>query len=144
MLLAACRGALCVLLVAGAVVDARERRFPNALAIALAGAGALCALAAGGVPLLVMHACAAVAVCGALLAFELWWRRRRGTAGQGMGDLKALGALMVAAPVTALASYAGALLALGLACMATGRRALPLVPFLAPAFIVASAVGGWL
>lgn len=139
----ALRCALCVLLAAGAMVDARERRLPNPLALALACTGALCALEAGGVSRLAVHACSAVVVGGALLAFELWWRRRHLRAGQGMGDLKALCALMVASPLTALASYAAALLALALVCVVSDRRSLPLVPFLAATFCLASAAEVW-
>lgn len=123
-----------LLLLAG-VIDARERRLPNVLAVLLAAASAIAALASGGVDALALNALAAFVICGMLLAFELFWRTRRGAAGQGMGDIKALFSLVLAAPVRGVISYALALICLAITGIAVHRPALPLLPFLAVAFI---------
>lgn len=133
------RGVFAALLLLAALVDARERRLPNALAAGLAVAGGAVTLVAGGPARLLANLFATLAVCGALLGFELAWRARRGAPGQGMGDLKALGALMLVAPGAALAAYALGLLLLALACMALRRASMPLLPFLAAAFVVVQA-----
>ncbi len=123
-----------LLLLAG-TIDARERRLPNVLAILLAAASAIAALASGGVNALALNALAAFVICGMLLAFELFWRTRRGAAGQGIGDIKALFSLVLAAPVRGVISYALALIGLAITGIAVHRPALPLLPFLAVAFI---------
>lgn len=123
-----------LLLLAGAI-DARERRLPNVLTVLLAAASAIAALASGGVDALALNALAAFVICGMLLAFELFWRTRRGAAGQGMGDIKALFSLVLAAPGRGVISYALALICLAIAGIAVHRPALPLLPFLAVAFI---------
>lgn len=123
-----------LLLLAG-VIDARERRLPNVLAVLLAAASAIAALASGGVDALALNALAAFVICGMLLAFELFWRTRRGAAGQGMGDIKALFSLVLAAPVRGVISYALALTCLAITGIAVHRPALPLLPFIAVAFI---------
>lgn len=123
-----------LLLLAGAI-DARERRLPNVLAVLLAAASAIAALASGGVDALALNALAAFVICGMLLAFEFFWRTRRGVAGQGIGDIKALFSLVLAAPVRGVISYALALICLAITGIAVHRPALPLLPFLAVAFI---------
>lgn len=123
-----------LLLLAGAI-DARERRLPNVLAVLLVAASAIAALASGGVNALALNALAAFAICGMLFAFELFWRTRRGAAGQGIGDIKALFSLVLAAPVRGVISYALALICLAITGIAVHRPALPLLPFLAVAFI---------
>ena len=123
-----------LLLLAGAI-DARERRLPNVLAILLAAASAIAALASGGVDALALNALVAFAICGMLLVLELFWRTRRGVAGQGIGDIKALFSLVLAAPVRGVISYALALIGLAITGIAAHRPALPLLPFLAVAFI---------
>lgn len=123
-----------LLLLAGAI-DARERRLPNVLAVLLAAASAIAALASGGVNALALNSLAAFVICGMLLAFELFWRTRRGAAGQGMGDIKALFSLVLAAPVRGVISYTLALICLAITGIAVHRPALPLLPFLAVAFI---------
>lgn len=131
---------LAALLVAAGIIDARTRRFPNPLAAALAGVGALGVFVAGGVEVLLAHLAFAAVVAGALVAFELAWRHVRSTPGLGMGDVKALGALMLVDPVRALAAFAGALVALGASCIAFRRRSLPLLPYLAFCWIALAAV----
>lgn len=123
-----------LLLLAGAI-DARERRLPNVLAILLAAASAIAALASGGVDALALNALAAFAICGMLLVLELFWRTRRGAPGQGIGDIKALFSLVLASPARGVISYALALIGLAIAGIAVHRPALPLLPFLAVAFI---------
>ena len=123
-----------LLLLAGAI-DARERRLPNVLAILLAAASAIAALASGGVDALALNALAAFAICGMLLVLELFWRTRRGAPGQGIGDIKALFSLVLAAPVRGVISYALALIGLAITGIAVHRPSLPLLPFLAVAFI---------
>lgn len=123
-----------LLLLAGAI-DARERRLPNVLAVLLAVASAIAAFASGGVNALALNALAAFVICGMLLAFELFWRTRRGAAGQGMGDIKALFSLVLAAPVRGVISYALALTCLAITGIVVHRPALPLLPFIAVAFI---------
>ena len=132
---------LLALLAAAAVIDARERRLPNPLAAAIALAAAACSLASGGPARLAGNALFALAVLAALAGFELAWRRARGSAGQGMGDVKAVSALALASPLGALAAYALALAALAATCAVRRERALPLMPFLAAAFAIAVACG---
>ena len=98
---------------AGAVIDARERRFPNELA---------------GV-------CAVAALAG------VWLDRGVNTAGIGMGDAKALFALCTLDPLGGIVAFAVALLVLALSCLFTKSRSLPLLPFLVPIFAIIEVVG---
>lgn len=141
MVESAARAVLIALLAAAAVVDVRERRLPNALALALAVAAAVCALGAGGSVRLLAHVGAAAALVVLLAGIELVWRRCRGRAGQGMGDVKLVGALALADPVAALGSYALGLAALAVCCLAARRPSLPLIPFIAPIFAIWLLVG---
>ncbi|MFR7798364.1 MAG: prepilin peptidase [Collinsella sp.] len=97
---------------AGAVIDARERRFPNALA----GACAVAALAGvwfdKGVNTALDHAGLAVIVYLSLVLTESLWRRLRQTPGIGMGDVKALFALCTLDPMGGIVAFAVALLTL--------------------------------
>ena len=108
---------------AGAVVDARERRFPNELA----GACAVAALAGVwfdlGLNTALDHAGLAVIVYLALVLTESLWRRLRQT------------------PMGGIVAFAGALLALALSCLITKSRSLPLLPFLVPIFAIIEVVG---
>lgn len=132
--------ALACLLVAAACIDARERRVPNELALALCAAGLFsCAVCSQG--LLLWHVLAATVFCGALAAFELLWRRHRGAPGIGMGDVKVLFALMLASPLRGAGSFALGLVLLAAACAVARRRSLPLVPFIAAAWFALSLVG---
>lgn len=128
--------AMTVELICAAVFDARERRLPNGLALLLAITAALLCAVRDGFSRLLMHGVAAIVVVGALLAFEMVWRRVRHTVGQGMGDLKALFALCLVSPVRAITSYAVALLALALGCLVCKKSSLPLLPFLVPVFLL--------
>ena len=128
--------AMTVELICTAVIDARERRLPNGLALLLVVTAALLCAARDGFSRLLMHGVAAIVVVGVLLAFEMIWRRVRHTAGQGMGDLKALFALCLVSPVRAITSYAVALLALALGCLVCKKSSLPLLPFLVPVFLL--------
>lgn len=127
-------------LIVAALIDARERRLSNALALALGVLGAVCAGVAGGAHRLAADFLAAVIICSLLVVFEIVWRRRRGAAGQGMGDIKALGALALVDPASAVVAYAAALILLAVACVALKRPSLPLLPFIAVTFVLCRAL----
>lgn len=126
---------------AGAVVDARERRFPNELA----GACAVAAFAGVwldlGLNTTLDHAGLAVIVYLALVLTESLWRRLRQIPGIGMGDAKALFALCTLDPMGGIVAFAAALLVLALSCLITKSRSLPLLPFLVPIFAIIEAEG---
>lgn len=126
---------------AGAAIDARERRFPNALA----GACAVAALAGvwldKGVNTALDHAGLAVIVYLGLVLTESLWRRVRHAPGIGMGDVKALFALCTFDPLGGVVAFAVALLTLAVACLITKSRSLPLLPFLVPIFAIIEVVG---
>lgn len=125
----------------GAVVDARERRFPNGLA----GACAVAAFAAvwldKGVIIALDHAGLAVIVYLVLVLTESLWRRLRHVPGIGMGDVKALFALCAFDPLGGVVAFAVALLTLAVACLIAKSRSLPLLPFLVPVFAIIEVVG---
>ena len=125
----------------GAVVDARERRFPNGLA----GACAVAALAGVwldlGLNTALDHAGFAVIVYLSLVLTESLWRRLRQTPGIGMGDAKALFALCTLDPMGGIVAFATALLVLALSCLITKSRSLPLLPLLVPIFAIIEVVG---
>lgn len=126
---------------AGAVVDARERRFPNELA----GACAVAAFAGVwldlGLNITLDHAGLAVIVYLALVLTESLWRPLRQIPGIGMGDAKALFALCTLDPMGGIVAFAAALLVLALSCLITKSRSLPLLPFLVPIFAIIEVVG---
>ncbi len=126
---------------AGAVIDAHERRFPNALA----GACAVAAFAGVwldlGLNATLDHAGLAVIVYLALVLTESLWRRLRQAPGIGMGDAKALFALCTLDPMGGIVAFAVALLALAAACLIAKSRSLPLLPFLVPIFAIIEVVG---
>ena len=74
---------------AGAMVDARVRRFPNALAGACAVAAFAGVWLDRGINTALEHAGLAVIVYLALVLTESLWRRIRHAPGIGMGDAKA-------------------------------------------------------
>lgn len=127
--------------IAGAIIDARERRFPNVLA----GACAVTALAGvwldKGVNVALDHAGLAVIVYLALVLTESLWRRLRQAPGIGMGDAKALFALCTFDPLGGIVAFAAALLVLALSCLIIKSRSLPLLPFLVPIFAIIEVVG---
>ena len=126
---------------AGAVIDARDRRFPNALA----GACAVAAFAGVwldlGLNAVLDHAGLAVIVYLTLVLTESLWRRLRQAPGIGMGDAKALFALCTLDPMGGIVAFAVALLALAAACLIVKSRSLPLLPFLVPIFAIIEVVG---
>ena len=126
---------------AGAVVDARERRFPNALAAACAVAAFAGVWLDRGINTALDHAGLAIIVYLALVLTESLWRRVRQTPGIGMGDAKALFALCTVDPLGGIAAFAVALLVLALSCLLTKSRFLPLLPFLVPIFAIIEVVG---
>ncbi len=127
--------------IAGAIIDARERRFPNALA----GACAIAAFAGVwldcGVDKALVHAGLAVIVYHALVLTEYLWRRLCQAPGIGMGDAKALFAFCTLDPMGGIVAFAAALLVLALSCLITKSRSLPLLPFLVPIFAIIEVVG---
>lgn len=126
---------------AGAVVDARERRFPNELAGACAVAAFAGVWLVKGVNMALDHAGFAVIVYLALVLTESLWRRLRQAPGIGMGDVKALFALCTLDPMGGIVAFAVALLVLALSCLFTKSRSLPLLPFLVPIFAIIEVVG---
>ena len=126
---------------AGAVVDARERRFPNELAGACAVAAFAGVWLDGGLNTALDHAGLAVIVYLSLVLTESLWRRHRQAPGIGMGDAKALFALCTLDPMGGIVAFAAALLVLALSCLITKSRSLPLLPFLVPIFAIIEVVG---
>lgn len=126
---------------AGAVVDARERRFPNALAAACAVAAFAGVWLDRGINTALDHAGLAVIVYLALVLTESLWRCVRHAPGIGMGDAKALFALCAVDLMGGIAAFAVALLVLALSCLFTKSRFLPLLPFLVPIFAIIEGVG---
>lgn len=126
---------------AGALIDARERRFPNALAAACAVAAFAGVWLDLGLNTALDHADLAVIVYLALVLTESLWRRLRHAPGIGMGDVKALFALCTLDPLGGIVAFAVALLVLALSCLFTKSRSLPLLPFLVPIFAIIECVG---
>lgn len=126
---------------AGALIDARERRFPNALAAACAVAALAGVWLDLGLNVALDHAGLAVIVYLALVLTESLWRRLRQAPGIGMGDAKALFALCTLDPLGGIVAFATSLLALAVACLITKSRSLPLLPFLVPIFAIIEVVG---
>ena len=126
--------------IAGACIDARERRFPNALAAACTVAAFAGVWLDKGVNTALDHAGLAVIVYLALVLTESLWRRVRHAPGIGMGDVKALFALCTLDPLGGIVAFAVALLALALSCLFTKSRSLPLLPFLVPIFAIIEVV----
>ena len=129
---------------AGAVIDVRERRFPNALAAACAVAAFAGVCLDRGLNTALDQAGPAVIVYLSLMLTESLWRRYRQAPGIGMGDAKALFALCTFDPLGGLIAFAAALLALAVACLVTKSRSLPLLPFLVPIFAIIEVVGSTL
>lgn len=126
---------------AGAVIDARERRLPNAFAAACAVAALAGVWLDRGLNTALDHAGVAVIVYLSLVLTESFWRRFRQAPGIGMGDAKALFALCTFDPLGALIAFAAALLSLAATCLITKSRSLPLLPFLVPIFAIIEFVG---
>lgn len=127
--------------IAGAVIDARERRFPNALAAACAVAAFAGVWLDAGLNTALDRAGLAVIVYLSLALTESLWRRLRQAPGIGMGDVKALFALCTFDPLGGVVAFAVALLTLAVACLFTKSRSLPLLPFLVPIFAIIEVVG---
>lgn len=126
---------------AGALIDARERRFPNALAAACAVAAFAGVWLDLGLNTALDHADLAVIVYLALVLTESLWRRVRQAPGIGMGDAKALFAFCTLDPLGGIVAFATSLLALAVACLITKSRSLPLLPFLVPIFAIIECMG---
>lgn len=124
-------------LVAAAIAfDVRERRVPNGLVLAMLACGAVVAWCRYDAAARGFVFVATFAVCAALVATEVLWRRWRGDAGLGMGDIKALFCMMLVHPVVAVASFAVGLLALAVTAAVMRRPSLPLMPFFGSAFLI--------
>lgn len=126
---------------AGALIDARERRFPNALAASCAVAAFAGVWLDLGMNIALDHAGLAVIVYLALVLTESLWRRFRQASGIGMGDAKALFALCTLDPLGGIVAFAASLLALAATCLFTKSHSLPLLPFLVPIFAIIECVG---
>ncbi len=129
--------------VAAALVDARERRIPNAVCATLAfGALAQTALRdLAGLPVLETLAPAwgrltwAAGFAAALVLFELAWRRTHdGRHGMGFGDVKLAAAATLWLGPLGPAGFACACAAAALASLVRRRRSFALGPYLALAF----------
>lgn len=127
--------------IAGAFIDARERRFPNALAAACAVAAFVGVWLDLGMNAALDHARLAVIVYLVLVLTESLWRRVCHAPGIGMGDVKALFALCTFDPLGGVVAFAVALLTLAVACLIAKSRSLPLLPFLVPIFAIIEVVG---
>ena len=127
--------------IAGAIIDARERRFPNVLAGACAVAAFAGVWLDRGMDVALDHAGLAVIVYLALVLTESLWRRLCQVSGIGMGDAKALFALCTFDPMGGIVTFAAALLVLALSCLIAKSRSLPLLPFLVPIFAIIEVVG---
>ena len=125
----------------GAVIDARERRFPNALAAACAVAAFAGVWLDAGLNTALDRAGLAVIVYLSLALTESLWRRLRQAPGIGMGDAKALFALCTLDPMGGVVAFAVALLVLALSCLITKSQSLPLLPFLVSIFVIIEVVG---
>ena len=127
--------------IAGAIIDAHERRFPNALAAACAVAAPAGVWLDRGMDTALDHAGLATIVYLALVLTESLWRRLRRAPGIGMGDAKALFALCTFDPMGGILAFATALLVLATTCLIAKSRSLPLLPFLVPIFAIIEVVG---
>lgn len=123
-------------LVGSAYIDARSRRLPNALAVCICLLCALHALSSRGMGQLVVNIACATGTSAAILLTELAWRRYRRAIGIGMGDIKLLFALMLRSPLLGAASFTAGLICLAIAALITRQRTLPLIPFIAPVYLV--------
>ena len=130
--------------IAGACIDAHERRFPNALAAACTVAAFVGVWLDLGMNTALDHAGLAAIAYLALMLTESLWRRVCHAPGIGMGDAKALFALCTFDPLGGIVAFAAALLALAAACLITKSRSLPLLPFLVPIFAIIEVVGSTL
>lgn len=129
-----------VLMVVSALVDARHRRFPCAVGLALGLCTAVRTGIAQGPIRLACNAAVGFTICMLLVAVELVWRRYRGKIGIGMGDIKYLFATCLFDPVVAVLAFCCALVLLATAGIALRCASLPLLPFAAACFPVANAI----
>ena len=129
-----------VLMAVSALVDARHRRFPCAVWLALGLCAAVRASIAQGPIRLACNAAVGFTICMLLVAVELVWRRYRGAIGIGMGDIKYLFATCLFDPVVAVLAFCCALVLLAASGIALRRASLPLLPFAVTCFPVASVI----
>lgn len=123
------KGLICALLVAAVVIDARERRFPNLLALALAVSCSCYALLVRGIEDGAFSIIVALLATLALFGSELLWRARGGVPGLGMGDIKAMFSLFCLDFLLGCVAFAGGMFLLALVGLASRRDSLPALPF---------------
>ncbi len=121
---------ICALLVAAAVIDAHERRFPNPLALVLAVSCSCYTLLVRGIEDGAFSIFVALLVTLALFGSELLWRARGGVPGLGMGDIKAMFSLFCLDFLLGCVAFAGGMLLLALVGLAFKRDSLPALPFI--------------
>ena len=121
---------LAVPLAVAALIDLRARRLPAALAAILVLISIALCLGGHGWLGLGVSSFLALATCAALASFEIIWRTVRGETGLGMGDVKALFALMLLSPEGGILAFAAALLLLAVFGRVFGYRSLPMLPFM--------------
>lgn len=122
---------------AAAVCDARTNRCPNGLAISLALSSSALLGFSISERAFVHRLVLAVVLLLLLAAFELLWRRARGNAGFGMGDIKVFFSMLLIHPLCAFAALGIACLFLCLFCWVRSRTHAPFLPFLVPSFVLA-------
>ena len=121
---------------AAAVYDARTNRCPNDLAFALAlSASALVGFSISERAFVHRLIFAAVLLL-LLVIFELLWRRARGGAGFGMGDIKVFFSMLLIHPLCAFTALGIACVFLCLFCLVRSRTHAPFLPFLVPSFVL--------
>ncbi len=121
---------ICAFLVAAAVIDAHERRFPNPLALALAVSCSCYVLLVRGIEDGAFSIFVAALATAALLGSELVWRARGGVPGLGMGDIKAMFSLFCLDFLLGCVAFAGGMFLLALVGLASKRESLPALPFI--------------
>ena len=124
------------MLVIASVIDVRSRRCPNFLTGALAVCAIAIAFLDDGLRVCLYRLIEASFVCALLVAFEIFWRKHRGTVGIGMGDIKVLFALIMVGPFAGILSFGFGLLGLALVGFIMGSRTLPALPFISVAFCI--------
>lgn len=128
---------LLALLIAAFALDARTRKFPNRLALALAAAALSLGVFEYGPQRVPLAVGGSFAFLMALAGFEAWWRRcHGGAAGLGLGDVKFVAALCLWRPLAALCALALGLCLLAVCGLALRRPTLPLLPFVVPTYLL--------
>lgn len=133
--------AVALLLAWAAYGDIRTRRLPNGPVVAMTLAAAALVAWFEGLHTLLGNAVVALVLLLAFVGYELGWRKAHGTAGFGMGDIKALACLCVVDPWGALVACAAGLVLLAVTGMVTRQEALPYLPFLLVGWVLVILLG---